>query len=299
MARLVFLLVAVIFAAPLRAIENIPSSSFNLSQPTNGDIPSWTSGWTQPAVQPTGFTYTTGWNYVGSVDGNGAVYMGNNWVLTAAHVGPGTFSLNGINYPMVPGSAQEIGTADLEVFQISPAPNLPVLPMRSTAPVANVCKLVMIGWGAGGGNRNQTWGYNTISEVSTTLPTLPAPDSSYVSTGFLTLTVTTSTPPKNTENLYEVVTGDSGGADFIYNSTSSRWELAGINEQSGTLQYSDGTTGGYSGCVQLSSYDTSITNIIAQPLATDTPVAPLPALLVMAGALIWTGSRSIRRDCDG
>jgi hypothetical protein len=283
---LILLFLASLGATPVRAIENIPSSSFNLAAPTNSNISGWTSGWTQPAVQPTGYTYTTGWNYVGSVSGNSAVYLGNNWVLTAAHVGAGDFYLNGVTYPMLAGTAQQIGAADLELFQISSAPDLPALPLRSTAPVENVSLVAMIGWGAGGGNRNETWGYNTIN-VTDYSPLTPE-GTSYVSTGFLTLTKSGN---KNPENLYGTVVGDSGGADFIYNSSSSRWELVGINDVDGIVTYSDGTTGGFSGCVQLSSYYTSITNIVAQPLPTDTPAMPLPGLIVMAGALFLAASR--------
>ena len=300
MARVFFLLAMVLVAVPLRAIENVSASSFNLTPPTNGNIPNWTTGWTQPSVQPTGYTSTTGWNYVGSVGGNSAVYMGNNWVLTAAHVGSGGFFLNGTTYPMVAGSAQLIGTADLELFQIFPAPNLPGVPVRTTAPVANTSLVAMLGWGAGGGNRNETWGYNTVNEVGQTLPALPPPNNIYTSTGFLTFTVTTSSPPKNTENLYEIVTGDSGGADFIFNSSLSRWELAGINEQNGTLEYGDHTMGGYSGCVQLSTYATSIATIIAEPLPpTDSPTMPLPAIMVLAGLLVAVAARTARRDGAG
>ena len=296
MTRVLFLVVVALISSPLRAVEDVPASSFNLSPPTNAAISNWTSGWTQPDVQPTGYTTTTGWNYLGSVGGDSAVYMGNNWVLTAAHVGAGDFYLNGVTYKMAGGTAHKIGTADLELFQILTAPDLPGVPLTATAPVAGDL-IAVLGWGAGGGNRNETWGYDTINSVDgegQTLPVLSPPYNVYSSTGFITCTETSSNPPKHPENLYQVVTGDSGGADFIYNATASRWELAGINEQDGTLQYPDSTIGGYSGYVELSAYYSSIETLIAQPLATDMPAMPLPALSALAGLLLFVGWCSIR-----
>ena len=271
------------------------TSTYNLSQPTNTDISNWTSGWAQPAIQPINYTQTTGWNYVGSVGGNSAVYMGNNWVLTAAHVGSGGFLLNGAVYPMVPGSVQQVSASvDLLMFQISPAPVLPTLPVRSTDPIvagvngSTSSKVAMIGWGAGNGDRQETWGYDTVNAINY-YPLTPM-GSSYASNAFLTYTKSGN---KNPENLYEVVTGDSGGAGFIYNTNTSSWELAGINDVDGTITYSDNTTGGFSGLVQLDTYATTIRNIVAQPLPTDTPTMPQWALIATGCLLFFAANLSL------
>src|ERR1700677_3611250 len=78
-------LVAASIAIPARAVEDDGTSpaSYQETAPTNTNIPNWLSGWTQPSVQPTGTTYTTGWNYVGTDDEASAVYLGYGWFLTA------------------------------------------------------------------------------------------------------------------------------------------------------------------------------------------------------------------------
>ena len=73
----------------------------------------WTSGWGGPEI--------TGWDYVGQVNGASGVYLGNGWVLTAAHVGAGNFTVAGLSYAFVGGSATSITngngtTADLLLF---------------------------------------------------------------------------------------------------------------------------------------------------------------------------------------
>jgi len=110
-------------------IDEGNSVSFNTSAPTSSEIPDWNSGW--------GASDVTGWDYVGTVNGASAVYLGNNWVITAAHVGAGTFSLGGTSYTVVSGSAQGVtksngDTVDLTLFQIMQGPNLPALSISST-----------------------------------------------------------------------------------------------------------------------------------------------------------------------
>ena len=46
-----------------------------------------------------------GFNHVGKRDAATAVYVGYGWMLTAAHVGPGSVELNGVDYDYVAGSA--------------------------------------------------------------------------------------------------------------------------------------------------------------------------------------------------
>jgi hypothetical protein len=220
--------------------------TYNTTAPTNSNISNWQSGWTQPTVQPTGYTATTGWNYVGSINGSqsgnaSGVYLGYGWVITCAHLGTGSlnFTLNGTTYPYVANSVQTFtGTAtqtvvstgtttttvvnqvDMIVFQVSPAPSLPALPLRSSNPVENSSKVVMIGYGDGGSKTNETWGYNTVNYPPGNYINLTG--SSLWSNDFITLDGSTAE--------YQIVGGDSGGADFIYNSTLERWELAGLNE---------------------------------------------------------------------
>jgi hypothetical protein len=111
-----------------RAVQNISNGSFNTSDPTDASIANWDTGWAQPDVEPAGESYVTGWDYVGQVNGASGVYLGNGWVLTAAHVSGGDFTLDGITYGMVDGSDESVGSSDLTLFQISSSPNRPGSP---------------------------------------------------------------------------------------------------------------------------------------------------------------------------
>ena len=84
-------------AHPVLAVE--VGSTYQTVAPTGADISGWKSGW--------GGSGITGWNYVGQISGGAsATYLGNGWVLTTGHVGPGDFDLDGNSYSEVVGSAQ-------------------------------------------------------------------------------------------------------------------------------------------------------------------------------------------------
>ena len=279
----VIVLVGLGFLCPLvaaRAVEDAATTpvSYNGTAPTATEISNWATGWTQPAVQPTGFTSTTGWNYCGSAGGNSAVYLGNGWVLTAAHVGAGDLTLGGVIYPMVPNSARTVGNADLLLFQVSPVPSLPALPIRSSDPKPGTCQVAMLGWGHANGDRSATWGYNTVTLANEVIP-LTNNGVSYSTTDFLTQTQGSSS------NIYQVVEGDSGGADFIFNSTSKVWELAGVNE---AMVSNNGVAPFYSAMVQLDIYQAQIAAITAP--VTDTPAMPPWAIGLLAGTLAWVAA---------
>jgi len=287
--------------------------TYNTTAPTNSNIPNWQSGWSQP----TGTTGVTGWNYVGSINGSqsglaSGVYLGNGWVITCAHLGTGSlnFKLNGVTYPYVPGSVHTFtGTAtqkvvgtgtttttvvnqvDMLIFQVSPAPNLPTLPLRSSDPVENSSKVVMIGYGDGGSLTNKTWGYNTINYSPSNYLNLSG--SSLWSNDFVTLNGTSAE--------YQLVGGDSGGADFIYNSTLSRWELAGLNEGNSpgvfsafvqlnnstfsTVESNTPTTGETTTYTGTTVYAAQIVEIITPP--EPTPALPVWAMMILGAALAF------------
>jgi len=263
----------------LRAVENGTNGSFNTTAPTSSDVPNWNLGWTQP----TGQTGVTGWDYVGSVNGASAVYLGNNWVLTAGHVGAGTFTLVGTDYSVVSGSAQGImdanGTADLTLFKLTLAPNLPSLNVSTSAPTPFSAQqtgsfVAMIGYGGG---RGETWGFNTVTQIDLLIQPRGF---GFVSTDFETVYGTTTSGANSVTNNYTLVGGDSGGGAFIYNSSFGGWELAGINEAV--------DSSGDSVMVQLSSYTSQIDSIIGTP-------EPSSAMFLTAGILvILAHSRSSR-----
>ena len=78
-------------------------------------------------------------NNVGPLNVASGVYLGHGVVLTAAHVGAGTFFVNGHPYSAVPGSAVQLvdpvdnQPTDLLLFRINPNPTLPALPALNIA----------------------------------------------------------------------------------------------------------------------------------------------------------------------
>jgi len=278
------LLVAAFFLIPARAVETVDNSGtlnggFNTTAPTGTDIANWNTGWGTSGGE-------TGWNYVGQVNGGGGVYLGNGWVITAAHVGAGlTFTVDGGSYSMVAGSAQNIGTADLTLFQISTQPNLPSLTLSLNPPVPfsqtqTGSSVAMIGFG---GSHGETWGLNTVTQIDQTIdlhPTFP-----YVSNDFFTVSGQFFDGPASITNNYQFVSGDSGGGDFIFNIATQTWELAGINEVTG-----NGTLNGqnvnFSGMVQLNTYASQIASIV-----TPTPEPSTWAFLSLGLACLWGYSR--------
>lgn len=95
-----------------------------------------------------------GFSYVGQVDGASGVYVGNGWVLTAAHVGfPTGFTLGGMSYGVTPGSDVELtnpnGTpTDLQLFHLTSSPAPTNLNIPANSPGVNIL-IYDIGFGAG------------------------------------------------------------------------------------------------------------------------------------------------------
>ena len=116
---------------------------------------SFSSAW---AVTGTGSAATTsstpGAAYVGYIIGQdgstlSGTYLGNDYVLTAGHVGAGNFTLGTTTYDYVAGSAVNIGGADLTLFRISGDPGLPALtlPTLANPPIVDSTSFYLIGYG--------------------------------------------------------------------------------------------------------------------------------------------------------
>ncbi|HEY0257047.1 MAG TPA: hypothetical protein VGC39_06365, partial [Candidatus Methylacidiphilales bacterium] len=154
-----FFILAWLADHPLQAVE--ANGNFNNNSDPGSGVPNWTTGWNG------GFD---GWNYVGQVNGASGTYLGNGWVITAAHVGAGNWTLNGTTYPMIPGSSTSLsgGNFDLVLFQISSPPALPQLFIRQTPLVPFSASntgdpVVMIGFG---GSHGETWGADTVTAAN-------------------------------------------------------------------------------------------------------------------------------------
>jgi hypothetical protein len=281
------LILASCVATPGFAVE--VGTGYQTTAPTGTDIANWDTGWGQSGI--------TGWNYVGEINGGAsATYLGNGWVLTAGHAGSGDFNLDGNTYTEIAGSAQTIGTADLSLFQIDTTStsgtqlSLPALALSTGDPVAfngtRGSQVVIIGYGGSTPNGGESWGVNTVTQINQSV----ALGSSYVSNDFLTILGTTTIGDRSVTNDAQLVAGDSGGGDFIRNSATGLWELAGINEAVGTTSQGQQL----SAFVQLDSYAPQIE-------AAMSPV-PLPASawLMLGGlgglGLVLRGRRSVDSD---
>jgi hypothetical protein len=167
-----------------------------------------------------------------------------------------------------------LGTADLVLFKLTLSPNLPSLTIASAPPTPFSAsqpgsQVAMIGYGAGQG---ESWGLNTVTAIN--VPTTIFAQS-YITNDFETAGGTTVS---GVTNNYNLIGGDSGGGDFIYNSSTQTWELAGVNEAIGGFNssYFD----------ELSTYSTSqIDPIIALP----TP-EPASGMFLACGLMLLLGN---------
>lgn len=195
---------------------------------------------------------TAAWNYVGSIGGASGVFLGNfggsGWVLTAGHVGAGSFTL-GINTYSATGTTfsnftNNSVTADLTLFQINGMPGLANL---SLAALATSTPVELIGFGGG-----KSWGDNTVF-------------------GFANYTLGGTTGGPGIVTLAsgggQGVGGDSGGGLFAQ--SSGTWYLAGI--LSGVGDINDGVTDFGNGtlsvdlAVYASQISTDISSVSAIP----------------------------------
>jgi len=185
----------------------------------NAAAPADDPGWANVGTLTTGFT---------------VIYLGNGWVVTAAHVGSGNVVLAGQTYPLVAGSEHRLVNpdstpADLLLFQINAHPALPYLPI-SGAPTTTTEVATLIGngvnrgaatswmgiggflWGSGNTLR---WGTAEVSQVGVN-----------VTTDGTTHTFQTLFTNEGTAFPAQAAVGDSGGAAFV--KVSGTWMLAGV-----------------------------------------------------------------------
>jgi len=217
-----------------------------------------------------------------------AVYLGNGWMLTANHVGAGATLLDGVIYDAVPGSAHQLMNmpgatntqlADMLVYQIDGAPNLPSLQIAASAPQSGQA-VTMIGDGRNralttssfavqsgswkllgsalptaahkgftwAGSNQIRWGTNTVDGIG-----FPQGSGSTQNVSFsMSFSATNATP-------YEAIgtSGDSGGGVFAYNQATRSWELMGL--MSAYSQFTSqpanlSVYGNMTYAIQLSSY---------------------------------------------
>lgn len=202
-----------------------------------------------------------GFENVGVFGSGSAVYLGNGWVLTAAHVydgssGGGTPTqalFDGSFYQAVPNSGVQlknpVGVAgtqftDLEMFKLATAPPLPTLTITPTPPTAG-WQVVMDGNGRD--RTNNQVGYWTPTWQPSSTPTALAGDvwgtmptlrwgtnvidlagATQGVNGNNEVSFMTTFDAKGTTYEAQGTPGDSGGGVFHQDPTTGAWSLAGI-----------------------------------------------------------------------
>ena len=120
----------------------------------------------------------------------------------------------------------------------------------------------MIGYGGGA----LSWGLDTVTNADMSVTVTGYP---YDSIDFETAYGSTTVGSNSATNNTTLISGDSGGGDFIYNSSTGRWMLAGINEA--IDQYSN------SYMVQVRAYASQIKGVAS---------VPEPGSFLLAGAAL-------------
>jgi hypothetical protein len=262
-----------------------------------------------------------GWDHVGlcfgSSGGGTAIYLGNQWVLTADHVGAGSVTFGSTTYGMVSGSAVRLQNADLSytdllMFRISSDPGMSALAISSTAAAQNWA-ITMIGDGLDratdlttwyvhthvnpwdwreawfaeanatadgykwGSGRTQRWGTNVISD--------PGVTASYGYGDVSGFGAAFDFDAGDNEAIS--AGGDSGGAVFYNNGTS--WRLAGVilayahysGQPGSTSVFGDATF-----AADLSVYRNQIVSLVPEPATLS---------LLALGSLVFLCRSSWRR----
>jgi hypothetical protein len=222
-----------------------------------------------------------GWANLGVRSGLSAVYLGNRWVVTAAHVGIGPVTFGSVLYDAIPGTTASFETApgqlaDLIVFKLRGDPGLPVLAIASAPPPIGAA-VVMIGngrnrgvatssngidgwlWGTGYAMR---WGTNLVGSAPWNVTV-----GSKLSRAFWT-EFTQAPASQVTAHEAQAAVGDSGGGLFFENGAS--WELGGLlfaifNDQPANSAF----YGNLTYAVDLSFYRSAILAVTTRPACSD------------------------------
>jgi hypothetical protein len=208
---------------------------FVANEPSHGVILFGTNDPSANTSAPTGALANSGWQYQGQFGSFLGTVIGSNYFLTAKHIGGSvgqTFVFNNVAYTTT--AVFPDPSSDLQVWEVSGTFPIHAPLYAGTAGSEVSLNLVVFGrgtergnsvlvgsdshlggwlWGAGDGV--QRWGTNVVQSIQT--------DPNY---GKLLRSTFDNNVGSNEAHLSS---GDSGGAVFIFNSTTNRWELAGIN----------------------------------------------------------------------
>ena len=262
---------------------------------------------------------------VGVLNGASAIYLSNQWVMTASHVAgslPASVSFGGTSYATQAGSWQRLTNsgplsafADIVLFRLASSPGLPTLSLISSAPAVGNA-VMMIGNGRVQAAGLTYWDVTPVAGPNNDVWTEVTPLATFDRIGFKTTashevrwgsnnvatanvivnagagdtrSFSTIYNPTGTSNEAQGVLGDSGGA-VLFNSGAG-WRLAGMMH---TIDIFDGqpspTTavdGNSTYHANLSLYALQINSIIA--------TVPEPSSYLLAGvAILLCTTRRLR-----
>lgn len=257
------------------------------------------------------------WDNIGIYNTSTAVYLGDGYVLTAAHTGNvPTVNFGGITYNVVPGSRQQLtnngaggvsANTDLAIFRIDDDPGLDPTPISSTSPAVGT-QVTMIGngrnrqanlthWSVTGdiwtetdaGNADRSgyvWAAGNDIRWGTNNVATPA---AFNTVGGVQVRSFSTVFDAGIANEAQAATNDSGGGVFV--NAGGNWELAGIILGINTFTGQPGSTavfGNSTVIADLSFYREQIEAIMAVPEPSGT------ALTLLAGAALLGRRRAHR-----
>lgn len=258
------------------------------------------------------FTNYSLWNNIGSLNGATAIYLGNQTVLTAAHVGAGSVLLNNGQTLTPSGSSIQLTDpingqpADLLLFKVSQSPALPAVQLSAT-PAAIGQSVLMTG---NGWDRNpnlnfwnvsntDVWtdqGTNPVGANASGYKTISPPfggASQHIRWGTNTVSQAATLEPTNNTRLFstdfdsgvlatpyeaQAVDKDSGGSVFV--DTAGTWQLQGlidaVNVDPNRANASfTAVFGEGTAITDLSLYRSQITAFVPEPTTVLLFIAPL------------------------
>jgi hypothetical protein len=245
------------------------------------------------------------WANVGSVNGGSGEYLGNGWVLTAAHVGAGPIALDSGTFQpdgrvIRLTNPNDSSATDILLYHVVVAPNLSGLTISATNPGQNAA-VTMVGYGRistsitlntystaypapndtksgfdWSGSGVKSYGTNEISRLFNEFGALLPVVYTQNNLGYGTLQVfgLTFSGAGQTSDEGQVATGDSGGAVFY--KRVNAWELAGMIDARGSWvdPQQASVYGDESYIGDLATYKTQIDALVSST----------------AGGAIWTGA---------